>query len=181
MSNDDCLEVALPQDTRRLRFRPVRGDDHEAVGAIYADPLARRFLPDMNTAQGVQSFIDRQLRRYARYGYGIWLLEALDDSRVVGDAGLTWQETDLGDVLEVGYGLCAAERGRGFASEAAVGCLRFGFAVLGAGRIASLVDQQNLASQKVAGRLHAKQRTFRHPRLGKDYLMYYTDATDYAD
>lgn len=181
MSEQDCLELALPQDTARLRFRLVREEDHVAVAAIYADGQARRFLPDMGHREGIQSFIDRQLRRYEQFGYGIWLLEAKDDGRIVGDAGLSWQETDLGDVLEVGYGLCKSERGHGFAGEAASACLRFGFRVLGAARIASLVDEQNLASRRVAAKLHAKQRAFRHPRLGTGFIMFHTDAADYAD
>lgn len=180
MSEQEFLELALPPNTERMRFRLVRDDDHAVVAGIYADREARRFLPEMASERGVQSFIDRQLRRYEQFGYGIWLLEALDDGRVVGDAGLTWQETDQGDVLEVGYGLCEPDRRQGLASEAAAACLRHGFQVLGAARIASLVDEQNLASRSVAARLHTRQRSFAHPRLGAGYLMFYTDAADYA-
>lgn len=177
----DSLELALPPDTERLRFRPVHENDHAVVAAIYADPQARRFLPHMAKPGGVQSFIDRQLARYERYGYGIWLLESLADGRIVGDAGLSWQETDLGDVLEIGYGLTLKERGLGYAHEAATACLGFGFNTLGATRIASLVAEQNLASRKVAERLHAQQRPFVHPRLGDGYLMFYSDAGDFGD
>lgn len=173
--DNEVLELALPPDTERLRFRPVRPDDHEIVRSIYDDELALRFLPDMRKPEGTQTFIDRQLRRYDKFGYGIWLLETLEDSRVVGDAGITWQETDQGDVLEVGYGLTAAERGKGYATEAAQACLAFGFEVLGATRIASLVDAANSTSLRVAERLHAHKRAFTHPRLGPGYLMFYTD------
>ena len=172
---DEVLELALPPDTERLRFRPVRSDDHERVQAIYADALAQRFLPDMGTPDGVQSFIERQLRRYEMFGYGIWLLETLQNSQVIGDAGISWQETDLGDVLEIGYGLMAAQRGMGYATEAAKACLAFGFDVLGATRIASLVNAENTPSRKVAQRVHAHAREFTHPRLGPGFVMYYTD------
>lgn len=174
-NSKEFLELALPADTERLKFRLLRPDDHDNVSKIYGDEMALRFLPDMRKPQGVKWFIDRQLRRYEKFGYGIWLVETLDDSRLVGDAGLTWQETDQGDVLEVGYALVAGERGKGFAIEAARACLDFGFKVLGAARIASLVDARNVASQKVAKRLHARQREFSHPRLGPGYLMYYSD------
>ncbi|NNF51765.1 MAG: GNAT family N-acetyltransferase [Gammaproteobacteria bacterium] len=173
--NNEVLELALPPDTERLRFRLVRPDDHESVRAIYADDLAQRFLPDMRSPDGVHSFILRQLRRYEKFGYGIWLLETLENPRIVGDAGITWQETDLGDVMEIGYGLAADERGNGYATEAAKACLAFSFEVLGANRIASLVSADNTPSQKVAERVHAQRRDFTHPRLGPDFLMYYTD------
>lgn len=171
----DTLELLLPPDTSRLRFRPILPDDHEHVRSIYADSEALRFLPDLRNADGVQKFIDRQIGRYAIFGYGIWLLETLDRPRVVGDAGITWQETDRGDVMEIGYGLCKAERGHGYALEAARACLGFAFEVLGATFIASLVDANNTASRRVAAKLHAHDREFTHPRLGPGYIMYYTE------
>lgn len=176
----DSLELAVPPDTKRLRFRLVGNDDHEVIGSIYGDELAQRFYPDMAQPDGVQAFIDRQLRRYEQFGYGIWIIEALADERVAGVAGLSWQETDLGDVLEVGYGLALTERGRGFATEAAGACINFGFRVLGATLIASLVHADNNASCRVAERLHTRQREFVHPRLGAGYLMYYTQGEDFA-
>lgn len=175
IDSEEILELALPPDTERLRFRPVGVDDLPHVQAIYADELAQRFLPDMGSPNGAKAFIERQRRRYDMFGFGIWLLETIEDKRVVGDAGISWQETDIGDVLEIGYGLMANERGQGYATEAAKACLAFGFNVLGATRLASLVRADNTPSQKVAERLHTHQRPFTHPRLGPGFLMYYTD------
>lgn len=173
--SEETLEIAMPADTARLRFREVRADDHAHIKAIYSDQLALRFLPQMATPEGIQAFIDRQLRRYERFGYGIWLLQSKDNGHIIGDAGLTWQETDLGDVLEIGYGLTPSARGRGLATEAAQACMAFGFEVLGAARLASLVESENISSRKVAERLHNRHRSFTHPRLGAGYLMFYTD------
>lgn len=177
--SSDSIELMLPPDTRQLSFRLVHDDDHEVIRWIYADPVARRFLPDLATTGGIQSFIDRQIARYEQFGYGIWILQALNDGRVIGAAGLTWQDTDHGEVLEVGYGLASKERGNGLATEAGKACLAFGFNVLGVGRIASLVHAENLASRKVAERLHAHHRVFVHPRLGEGFIMYYTDIGDH--
>ncbi len=177
----DSLELAVPADTDRLKFRLVNADDHQVISLIYGDESAQRFHPDLAKPEGIQAFIDRQLRRYEQFGYGIWITEALSDGRLLGDAGLTWQETDLGEVLEIAYGLVAAERGQGFATEAARACLDFGFRFLGATQIASLVDARNKDSRKVAARLHTRQREFVHPRLGSGCLMYYTKSADYAD
>ncbi len=173
------LEIMVPPDTERLRFRPLRTDDHDNVRAIYADPLALRFLPDLGKPGGVQRFIDRQRARYLEFGYGIWLIETLQDGQVAGDAGLTWQETDLGEVLEIGYGLRAPKRGKGLATEAALACLHFGFSMLGASRIASLVHPDNSSSMAVAQRVHRLKRRFVHPSLGEEYLMYYTEAGEH--
>lgn len=101
-----------------------------------------------------------------------------EDGRFVGDCGLTWQEVEGRDELEIGYHVRVAGRGKGFAAEAAEACLDHGFAVLGAAHVCSIVLPDNTASCAVARRIHAHWRGF--DKRGEEALLFDTDRADWT-
>lgn len=167
--------MELPGPTERLRFRAFTRADGALVEAMFADDEARRFFPDVVS----DAWITRQLERYAEDGHGFWVLERLADGRAIGDCGVTWQRAGDERVLEVGYHLAAAARGRGFATDAARACLDHAFRIRGTPFVASLIDVENLASQAVARRIHAGRRESPVEHAGFPHWVFETRRSEW--
>ena len=71
---------------------------------------------------------------------------------MIGDCGITLQEVDGTQLLEIGYHLRRDLWGQGFATEAGRACRDYGFTQLSADLLISLVRPENLASCRVAER-----------------------------
>ena len=160
----------LPQ-SERLRFREFTTHDTARLAEVFADAYALRFYPGMTEISLVRAWIDRSIASYGANGFGMWALELKAAGSLIGDAGLTWQSVDGVMMLEVGYHVHVALRGRGYATEAARACLDFGFRHTTAGTICSIVDPANGASITVANRVHAGHREF-ESRKGRRYLFH---------
>jgi RimJ/RimL family protein N-acetyltransferase len=160
-------------ETARLRLRSYREDDVEPLRAVFADAYARRFYPLMGAAEKLAAWIDWNLANYARDGFGLWALELRAyPGRLIGDCGLTWQQVEGRRELELGWHVLEAERGNGYATEAARACLSYAFERALAPMVCSIVDPANLASRAVARRVHAAHRTF--VKADREMLLYYT-------
>jgi RimJ/RimL family protein N-acetyltransferase len=166
----------LPAATERLRFRLWRDEDAEHVLRQFCDPLARRFYADVSTPEAAARWVAWMQARQAADGHSLWVLEALDDGRYLGDCGVLLQEVEGRPLHEVGYHLTAAERGLGFATEAARACLAFALERLGIPVVGSLVHPDNAASARVAARVHAAERAVRW--RGQAYRLFFTRASE---
>ena len=160
-------------ETQRLRLRAFRPDDAEALFSVFADPYARRFYPRMSDHAKIDDWIAWNLRNYAAFGFGLWVIEPRDEPRLIGDCGLTYQDVDGERLLEIGYHIHLAERGRGYATEAARAVLGYARKVVGAEFVCSIVDPANSASRAVAGRVHERRRDYLSS--GKRRLLFYTE------
>ena len=114
----------------------------------------------------VRDWLERQLERYRRDGFGLWVVERKDTGEFVGQAGLTWQETGRGQEIEIGYLFKRSAWHNGYATEAARGCKRYAFEQLGVNRVVAIIRETNHASQQVARRLGMKP-------IGKIVKHYY--------
>ncbi|HSQ61541.1 MAG TPA: GNAT family N-acetyltransferase [Acidobacteriota bacterium] len=159
-------------ETARLRLRRFTRDDLDALLEVFADPDARRFYPEMIEPAAVAAWIERNLRRYEEHGFGLWAMIEKESGRLVGDAGLSYQDVEGVPELDVGYHVLAAERRKGYATEGARACLDRGFRETAATVIGSIVSPANAASRGVAGRIHANVREFLRPNGVR--LFYFT-------
>ena len=158
--------------TARLGLRRYVAADLEALVPVFADPQAARFYPAMGDPGAVARWIDWNLRNYAEHGHGLWALELLENGRFIGDAGITWQTVEGEPVLEIGWHVHPDFRSRGFATEAGRACLDYGFDVLGAATLGSIVDPANAASIRVAERVHTGRREY--PGKSGTMLLFHT-------
>ena len=141
-------------ETARLRLRPLVPTDLDFLAEMLGDEAVMQFYPAVLDRMGAAAWLDRQLARYARDGYGPWLVEERDSGRAVGQIGPIRQELggDDGTSVEVAYLLHRAEWGRGYAIEAAMATRDWVFAQLGEPRVISLIRPENLRSRRVAER-----------------------------
>lgn len=70
--------------------------------------------------------------------------------QVIGQCGVTLQQTPQGTVHEVGYLLNRRWWHLGYAIEAARACKDYAFENIGAEQVCSIIRTENLASQRVA-------------------------------
>lgn len=137
-------------ETSRLRLREFRRNDADALALVISDPETMRFYPAPFDRAGVEQWIERNLRRYAEYGHGLWGMVLKSTGELIGDCGLTFQDVDGIDELEIGYHVRRDLWGQGLATEAARACRDYGFGRLSAEKIISLIRPENLPSRRVA-------------------------------
>jgi RimJ/RimL family protein N-acetyltransferase len=164
-------------ETPRLRLRRLTLDDQRELLAVFADPYAKEFYPEMTDPKRIHDWIEWNLRNYEEYGLGLWALELKPSGKLIGDCGLTYQDVEGTQELEVGYHVIHTERRKGYALEAAQACLDFGFQHTPSTMICSIVRPSNLASRAVAARLHAECREF--VNRGKPALLFFTKRSEW--
>jgi RimJ/RimL family protein N-acetyltransferase len=106
--------------TDRLSLRQYTIEDEGALFQVFADPYARSFYPEMVDPLRVRAWIEWNLKNYDEFGFGLWAMELTVDRRFIGDCGLTYQDVEGRRELEIGYHLLESERGKGYATEAAL-------------------------------------------------------------
>ena len=139
-------------ETERLSLREITTDDFDDLLEIWSDPEAMRLFPRTLDDQAMREWIERNQKRYEQHGHGLWAVIMRSEQKFVGDCGLTIQEVDGIEELEVGYHFNRKYWGRGFATEAARACMDYAFERLGRRRIISMIRPENTPSRRVAER-----------------------------
>ena len=137
-------------ETTRVILREFRRDDADALARVISDPETMRFYPVPYDRKGVEDWIARNLQRYAKDGHGLWAMTLKGSGELIGDCGLTVQNVDGADEVEIGYHVRRDQWGQGLATEAARACRDYGFANLPIERIISIIRPENLPSRRVA-------------------------------
>ena len=138
----------------RLRLRPYRDDDVDALYALQSDPGVMRYWSypawtDRRQAEERLALIYRQQREEDVY---IWVVADRDSDRMIGNCALFALNREQKHA-EIGYSLMPACQGRGLAQEAVRAVLGFAFEVLGLERIEADIDPRNAPSCRLVERL----------------------------
>ena len=137
-------------ETERLTLRRLDESDFDALAAILQDPQAMYAYEHAFSDEEVQQWLDRQLERYARYGFGLWGVIEKSTGQFIGQCGVTMQDVNGREVPEIGYLFRRDKWRQGFAAEAAAACKRYAFTTLGFSEVWSIIRENNLPSQRVA-------------------------------
>jgi RimJ/RimL family protein N-acetyltransferase len=137
-------------ETERLILRELVPSDAGDLALILCDPETMRYYPRPLEPHEVDEWIDRRIKQYEKDGYGLWGVILKGEQKFVGDCGLLIQEVEGLDELEVGYQFNKSYWRRGLATEAARGCMDYGFKELGARKIISMIRPENIPSRRVA-------------------------------
>ena len=139
--------------TERLKLREITVADAESLLLLFEDPIAMQYFPSLRNRAETMEWIQIVQNRYETDGHGIYACILKDTDVFIGYCGLLLQrELDGSDEIEVGYGLIRDYWGKGYAAEAARGCMEHAFRTLGAPRVISLIRPENVPSIKVARR-----------------------------
>ncbi len=151
---DSTAMQTLPLlEGERVRLRPYRNDDIDALYAIYSDPAVMRFWsypPWIDRAQA-DDYLQRD-RDYVGDGMLAWGIALREDDVLIGTATLYGIDRAQGRA-EVGYALGCAHWGRGYAQEALRLALAHAFDALRLRRIEADVDPRNTGSCRLLERI----------------------------
>ena len=137
-------------ETERLYLREMRPADFAALCKILQDEKAMYAYEGALDDEEVQKWLDRQLSRYQRWGFGLWAVVLKDSGEMIGQCGLTLQLWKGEEVLEIGYLFQRRHWHKGYATEAARACKQYAFETLNAEEVCSIIRDTNTASQRVA-------------------------------
>lgn len=137
-------------ETRRLFLREMREEDFDALYAVLADRDIMRHYPYAFDAARVQAWIERNLERYRKDGFGLWAVCLKDGGEMIGDCGLTLQNIG-GEILpEIGYHIRRDRQRMGYAREAAAAVRDWAFQHTDYPALYSYCKYTNTASIKTA-------------------------------
>jgi RimJ/RimL family protein N-acetyltransferase len=163
-------------ETERLRLRTWRDADVAPFAALNADQTAMRFMPSVMTEEETRAMVERIRAHFDVHGFGLWAVEAPGVAPFIGYVGLQRPtfEAHFTPCVEIGWRLLPAHWGKGYASEAALACLRFGFENLNLDQIVSFTVAANKPSWSVMERIgmtRDRRGDFDHPRLPEGHPL----------
>jgi len=145
--------MGIVLETPRLVLSAMSLDDLDFMAEMLSDPWVMRFYPKRLNRHEAAASIRRMLDRYARYGYGPWLVREKSAGRPVGRVGLMPQFVNGAHEIEVGWMIHRPFQRCGFASEAGRACAVYALERLHAQRVISLIRPENLPSAATALKL----------------------------
>ncbi|MFN2451696.1 MAG: GNAT family N-acetyltransferase [Candidatus Dormibacteria bacterium] len=152
--------LAIPRlRTRRLLLREYLADDLEPFAAMHADLEVMRHIGEgvVLDRTGTWRSLAVGIGHWQLRGYGMWVVCDQGTGEVLGRCGLVNPFGWPG--LEVGWMLGRSHWGQGYATEAARAALEYGWTVLAARRLISLIRPANLRSAALATRLGATRES----------------------
>jgi RimJ/RimL family protein N-acetyltransferase len=137
-------------ETERLVIRRLEERDADAWIEMLGDPQVRRFLPDFSppTRESVSDAIERRDRMERERGHTMWAVALKTDDRFIGQCGLVPVEGE-GPEIEIAYHYRPESWGHGYATEAAVAVLSYGFETVELDRVIAVVMPDNVSSGRV--------------------------------
>ena len=114
-------------ETERLFLRKMNMGDYDALYKILADSDIMRHYPYTFDERRVRGWIERNMERYLRDGFGLWAVCLKDNGEMIGDCGLTLQNIEGEMLPEIGYHIRRDCQRKGYAKEAAKAVMDWAF------------------------------------------------------
>ena len=167
-------------ETERLWLRPFAPEDAPTMHQILNGPDVLKYFPGPQTVTEaqVERMINRILAHWQEHGYGLWAVEERTTGALLGRCGL--QLITETNEVEIDFILDPACWGQGFATEAGLASLKFGFEQLNLAEVVGIVHPENLASQRVLQKL-GMQFAAATEYFGMAVHRYVITGTDFTD
>ena len=153
----DSAANAFVCESERVFLRPYTQADFAALHRILSDKKTMYAWGNGFSKKESEEWLEKQLAHYQQCGFGIWAIVEKQSGKIIGNAGLNHTEISLKgktqEVVEIGYLLHRDFWGKGYGSEAARICAKYGFETLGLEEVYCLIKEDNLSSLKVAKKL----------------------------
>ena len=137
-------------ETDRLFLREMNMDDFDALYQVLADSEIMQHYPYTFDEKRVRDWIERNMNRYVKDGFGLWAVCLKDTGEMIGDCGLTLQNIEGEMLPEIGYHIRRDKQHKGYAKEAAKGVLEWAKENTDYSALYSYCKYTNLPSIKTA-------------------------------
>jgi RimJ/RimL family protein N-acetyltransferase len=147
--------MAIILETPRLILRHQVLSDLDDLWALYQNPNITKYIPDApRSREEAQEELEWHMNGHPHHPeLGLWATIRKETGKFIGRCGLLPWEVDGVHEVEVAYTIAEEYWGKGLASEAAQGILKYGFEKLNLSRLVSLIEPGNIGSQKVAEKM----------------------------
>ena len=157
-------------DTERLILREWREGDAAPFHAMSEDPRVMATLGPLMSRSQSDALIERLQKRQIDHGHTFWALERKQNRAFIGWCGIViaLDELPIAGKLEAGWRLAHSAWGQGYAREAALASLDWGFQTLGADEIWAITSLNNTRSWGLMERLGMERQhdmDFDHPNV----------------
>jgi 3-dehydroquinate dehydratase/shikimate dehydrogenase len=161
--------------TERLILRPWKEEDLEPFAKLNADPKVMEYFPSLLSREESDQMVKRMQAKIEERGWGLWAVSAPGVADFIGFIGLNQVDAvnlpaPFAPAVEVGWRLAVDYWGKGYATEGAKACLKYGFEVLGLDEIVSFTSIHNRRSQAVMERIgmhRDPKEDFDHPKISE--------------
>jgi 3-dehydroquinate dehydratase / shikimate dehydrogenase len=162
--------------TARMILRPWKREDLEPFAELNADPRVMEYFPSLKTRSDSDASIKRMSHHIEKYGWGLWAVSLMETGKFMGFIGLEHVdfEAPFTPAIEIGWRLAFDYWGKGYATEGALACLRYGFEELALNEIVSFTAVQNMRSRAVMEKIgmHRDPKDdFDHPRIAPGHPL----------
>lgn len=137
-------------DTDRLFLREMNMYDFDALYKVLADKEIMQHYPYTFDEERVRAWIQRNIDRYDKFGFGLWAVCLKETGEMIGDCGLTLQNIEGEMLPEIGYHIRADQQRKGYAREAAAAVRDWAFANTDYPALYSYCKYTNVPSYKTA-------------------------------
>jgi ribosomal-protein-alanine N-acetyltransferase len=161
-------------ETERLNLRDWKETDLQAFRLMNKDKRVMEFLPGILSDRETDSFYTGIKDEFLEFGYGLFAAEVKGGSEFIGYIGFhrATFEASFTPCIEIGWRLKFEAWGRGYATEGAKACLRYGFDTLDLERVYSFTSKQNSRSENVMKKIGMSKITeFDHPKLDESSVL----------
>ncbi len=137
-------------DTERLILREINENDFDDLYRMNSDPLIMKYVGDGSTRSHEQMTkeLGTLISHYSRKpGLGIWATILKGTNSFVGASGLVYYDNT--PEIEIAYRMLKEHWNNGYATEASIGLLKYGFKKIGLKKIVSSAHVENVASRRV--------------------------------
>ncbi|MEN0006961.1 MAG: GNAT family N-acetyltransferase, partial [Bacteroidota bacterium] len=150
--------------------------DIEGIYRLGSNPKVMQYITGRTqTRKEAKADLARRMKT-ARLPLGYWIVETMDTQDFVGWMAL--KQLDQTKDIEIGYRFVEEQWGRGFATEASLRVLKYGFEVVGLERIVAVALAVNSRSLRVMEKIGLKyEKKGRY--YGYDCVFYALSKLDY--
>jgi RimJ/RimL family protein N-acetyltransferase len=161
-------------ETERLTLRNWKKEDTVPFIEMCADRKVMEFLSEPLNPDEARITIRRIRDHFKEHSFGLYVLEKKDSKTFIGFTGFMIPNFEhfFTPCIEIGWRIKSDEWNMGYATEAAMACLNYGFNRLAFDMVHSFTSIHNQASQRVMQKIGLKNKgKFIHPMLPPNHFL----------
>ncbi len=140
--------------TNRLILKTWTADDAEDLFEICSNPEVMLHIGEGEAYRSIDEahrFLSWAVDYQKENGFCRWAVVEKASQKIIGSCGFARLE-ESGEI-ELGYLFARQSWGNGYATEAAAGCLKYGFEQLRFAKVIALTDPKHTASQRIVEKI----------------------------
>ncbi len=157
--------------TERLVLREASIDDSEFILKLVNEPAWHEFISShsIDSIEKASEYVEQKMiAMYQRFGFGLWVVEKIDDAIPIGICGLL--KRDSLPYIDLGFALLSKYWGKGFAFEASMSSLMYARNKLGMQKVVAILNPSNTRSVSLLEKMgFLYESKFSHP--GSDEVL----------